>query len=62
MAEIGAKKTVTTKAVAEKGRRARPKDAQDTESQAIHYARKFMEAQAAQSSLEGSERPINSPD
>ena len=31
----------------EKGRRDRPKDAQDTESQASYYARKYMESQAA---------------
>ena len=37
----------TTKAAAEKGWRGRPKDAQGTESQASYYARKYMEAQAA---------------
>ena len=48
MTETVAKKTAS-KAVAEKGRRGRPKDAQDTESQASYYARKFMQAQSAQS-------------
>ena len=47
MAETAVKKT-TTKAGAEKWRRGRrPKDAQGTESQASYYARKYMEAQAA---------------
>ena len=55
MAEIEAKKTEITKVAAEKGRRGRPKDAQDTESQASYYARKFMEAQVAQSASEKSE-------
>ena len=48
MSETVAKKTVT-KAAAEKGRWSRPKDTQDTESQASYYARKYMEAQAANS-------------
>ena len=46
MAETLAKRAAK-KAVAEKGRRGRPKDAQDTESQASYYARKYMESQAA---------------
>ena len=46
MAETVAKRAAK-KAVAEKGRRGRPKDAQDTESQASYYARKYMESQAA---------------
>jgi hypothetical protein len=46
MAKTVAKRTVT-KVAAEKGRRGRPKDAQGTESQASYYARKYMEAQAA---------------
>jgi hypothetical protein len=46
MAKTVAKRTVT-KVAAEKGRRGRPKDAQDTKSQASYYARKYMEAQAA---------------
>jgi hypothetical protein len=45
MAETVAKKV--TKAVVEKRRRGRPKDAQRTESKASYYARKYMEAQAA---------------
>ena len=46
MAETVAKRAAK-KAAAEKGRRGRPKDAQDTESQASYYARKYMESQAA---------------
>ena len=46
MAETVAKRTAKEEA-AEKGRRDRPKDAQDTESQASYYARKYMESQAA---------------
>ena len=46
MAENVAKRAAK-KAAAEKGRRGRPKDAQDTESQASYYARKYMESQAA---------------
>ena len=46
MAENVAKRAAK-KAAAEKGRRGRPKDAQDTESQASYYARKYMEAHAA---------------
>ena len=46
MAETVAKRTAKEEA-AEKGRRDRPKDAQDTESQASYYARKCMESQAA---------------
>ena len=46
MAETVAKRAAK-KAVAEKGRRGRPKDAQDSESQASYYARKYMESQAA---------------
>ena len=46
MAETVAKRAAK-KAAAEKGRRGRPKDAQDTESQASYYARKYMEFQAA---------------
>ena len=46
MAETVAKRAAK-KAGAEKGRRGRPKDAQDTESQASYYARKYMESQAA---------------
>jgi hypothetical protein len=46
MSKTVAKKTVT-KAASEKGRRGRPKDTQDTESQASCCARKHMEAQAA---------------
>ena len=46
MAEV-VKKSTATKSAAEKGRRDRPKDAQDTESQASYYARKYMESQAA---------------
>ena len=54
MAETVAKRTAKEEA-AEKGRRGRPKDAQDTESQASYYARKFMEAHVAQSASEKSE-------
>ena len=54
MAETVAKRAAK-KAAAEKGRRGRPKDAQDTESQASYYARKFMEAHVAQSASEKSE-------
>ena len=46
MTETVAKRTAK-KIAAEKGRRGRPKDAQDTESRAGYYARKFMESQAA---------------
>ena len=46
MAETVAKRTYK-KIAAEKGRRGRPKDAQDTESRASYYARKYMESQAA---------------
>ena len=46
MSETVANRTAT-KAAAEKGRRGRPKDAQDTESQPSYYARKYMEAWAA---------------
>ena len=46
MAETAAKRAAK-KAAVEKGRRGRPKDAQDTESQASYYARKYMESQAA---------------
>ena len=46
MAETVAKRTAK-KIAAEKGRRGRPKDAQDTESRASYYARKYMEYQAA---------------
>ena len=46
MAETVAKRAAK-KAAAEKGRRGRPKDAQDTENQASYYARKYMESQAA---------------
>ena len=46
MAETVAKRAAK-KAVAEKGRRGRPKDAQGSESQASYYARKYMESQAA---------------
>ena len=46
MAETVAKRT-TKKIAAEKGRRGRPKDAQDTESRASYYARKYMKSQAA---------------
>ena len=46
MAETVAKRAAK-KAAAAKGRRGRPKDAQDTESQASYYARKYMESQAA---------------
>ena len=48
MAETVAKRAAK-KAAAEKGRRGRPKDAQDTESQASYYARKYMESQVANS-------------
>ena len=40
-------KRIANEAAAEKGRRGRPKDAQDTESRASYYARKYMESQAA---------------
>ena len=46
MAKTVAKRTVA-KVAAEKGRRGRSKDAQDKESQASYFARKYMEAQAA---------------
>ena len=46
MAETVAKRTYK-KITAEKGRRGRPKDAQDTESRASYYARKYMESRAA---------------
>ena len=46
MAETVAKRTAKEEA-AEKGSRDRPKDAQDTESQASYYARKYMESQVA---------------
>ena len=46
MAETVEKRTGKEEA-GEKGRRDRPKDAQDTESQASYYARKYMESQAA---------------
>ena len=46
MAEAVVKRTAKEEA-AEKGRRDRPKDAQDTESQASYYARKYMESQVA---------------
>ena len=46
MAETVAKRIAKEEA-AEKGRRDRPKDAQDTESQASYYTRKYMESQAA---------------
>ena len=46
MAETVAKRTAK-KIAAEKGRRGRPKDAQDTESRASYYARKYMESQVA---------------
>ena len=46
MSEIVAKGTAI-KAAAEKGQRGRPKEAQDTESQASYYARRYMEAQTA---------------
>ena len=45
MTESVAKKA-TTKQAPEKGQHYRPKDAQDTESQASYFARKYMEAQA----------------
>lgn len=47
MAKNEVKKTASKEAVVEKGRRGRPKDSQDTESQASYYARKFMEAHSA---------------
>ena len=46
MAETVAKRTAKEEA-AEKGWRDCPKDAQDTESRASYYARKYMESQAA---------------
>ena len=46
MAETAAKRAAK-KAAAEKGRQGRPKDAQDTESQASYYAGKYMEFRAA---------------
>ena len=46
MAETVEKRTGKEEA-GEKGRRDRPKDAQDTESQASYYARKYMESQVA---------------
>jgi len=46
MAETEPKRTAK-KAAAEKGGRGRPKDAQDTESRASYYARKYMESPAA---------------
>ena len=46
MAETVAKRTAKEEA-AEKGWRDCPKDAQDTESQASYYARKYMESQVA---------------
>ena len=46
MAETVAKRTYK-KIAAEKGRWGRPKDAQDTESRASYYARKYMESRAA---------------
>ena len=46
MAETVAKRTYK-KIAAEKGRWGRPKDAQDTESQASYYARRYMESQVA---------------
>ena len=46
MAETVAKRPAK-KIAAEKRRRGRPKDAQDTESRASYYARKYMESQAA---------------
>ena len=46
MAETVAKRTAK-KIAAEKGRRGRPKDAQDTENRASYHARKYMESQAA---------------
>ena len=45
MAETEPKRTAK-KAAAEKGRRGRPKDAQDTESRASYYARVYMKSQA----------------
>ena len=46
MAETVEKRTGKEEA-GEKGRRDRPKDAQDTESQASYYARRYMEYQVA---------------
>jgi hypothetical protein len=46
MAETVEKRTGKEEA-GEKGRRDRPKDAQDTESQASYYARRYMESQVA---------------
>ena len=46
MAETVAKRSYKKIAV-EKGRQGRPNDAQDTESRASYYARKYMESQAA---------------
>jgi hypothetical protein len=46
MSETVANRTAT-KAAAEKGRRGRPKDKQDTERQASYYARRYMESQVA---------------
>ena len=46
MSETVANRTAT-KAAAEKGRRGRPKDKQDTERQPSYYARKYIEAWAA---------------
>ena len=46
MAETVEKRTGKEEA-GEKGRRDRPKDAQDTESHASYYARKYMESQVA---------------
>jgi phosphomevalonate kinase len=50
MAETVEKRTGKEEA-GEKGRRDRPKDAQDTESQASYYARKYMESQAANTNM-----------
>ena len=50
MAETVAKRTAKEEA-AEKGRRDRPKDAQDTESQASYYARRYMESQVANTNM-----------
>jgi len=50
MAEALAKRAAK-KAAAEKGWRGRPKDAQDTESQASYFARKYMESQAANTNM-----------
>jgi hypothetical protein len=46
MSETVANRTAT-KAAAERGRRGRPKDKQDTERQPSYYARKYIEAWAA---------------